>query len=177
MKNLNLDDVEEAKDYDILKAGGYICVITGVIDKADKEYLKIEFDIKEGEYKDYYSKLYESFNFWAGSFIKSYKEGALPFFKKFITTVEKCNPGFKWMNDETQLENKLVGLVLSEEEYENNNGDIKVKLAVTDVKIIEDIRKGNFKIMPKKTLKNEKPASSGCQYDGLEPIDNNDLPF
>lgn len=179
MKELNLNEVEEAKDFVTLKAGGYVCIITSVTDKADKEYLKFDFDIKEGEFKNYYTDLFESKGFWAGNFIKSYKESALPFFKKFITAVEKCNPGYVWNNDETQLENKLIGLVLGEEEYENNNGDIKTKLIVTDIKPIEDIKKNNYKIQPKKVLKDNKPASFGHEYDGLEPaqIDDDSLPF
>ena len=85
MKNVNLQNVEEAKDFERLPAGGYVCGITAVEDVADKEYLKIEFDIAEGDFKNYYRDLYQSKAFWGGNFVKSYKDKALPFFKGFIT--------------------------------------------------------------------------------------------
>jgi len=180
MRNVGLENIEEAKDYDNLTAGGYVCVITSVEDMDEKEYLKIEFDIAEGEHKGYYKKLNEAIDFWAGNFIRSYKDVALPFFKKFIKTVERCNDGFKFNYDEAKLKNKLIGLVLSEEEYENSYGDIKTKLVVTDMRSLDDIRNGNFKTHPKKLLNQNKTnynAEMSKEYSGLEPIDDDDLPF
>ena len=92
MKKIDWNNVEEAKD-GRLPAGGYICGITSVEDVANSEYLRFEYDIAEGEYKNYYRELSEHLNFWGGSFIKSYKEKALGFFKKMIVAFEKSNPG------------------------------------------------------------------------------------
>ena len=52
MKKIDWNNVEEAKD-GRLPAGGYICGITSVEDVANSEYLRFEYDIAEGEYKNY----------------------------------------------------------------------------------------------------------------------------
>src|SRR5690554_4623694 len=103
MKDLNLKEVIEAQEFKRVAPGGYICRITMVEDVTDKEYLLLEYDIAEGEFKDYYCSLYESRGFWGAKFVKSYKEKALPFFKGMITAVERSNKGFKFDNDETKL--------------------------------------------------------------------------
>jgi hypothetical protein len=91
MKKLNLQDVSEATDYKRVPAGGYICVITSVEDFPEREYLRIEYDIAEGEFNGYYQELFNRKDFWGASFIKSYKDKALPFFKAFITAVKNYN--------------------------------------------------------------------------------------
>ncbi|MEG1152823.1 MAG: hypothetical protein RSD67_08160, partial [Oscillospiraceae bacterium] len=86
------------------------------------------------------------------SFIKSYKEKALPFFKGMITAVDKSNKNFKWNNDETQLLKKYIGLVLGEEEYINAKGEVKVRLKVDSVHSVEAIKNGDFKVPDKKCI-------------------------
>ena len=149
-----------------LSTGGYICKITladdvpmGADGKGD--YLKIEYDIAVGEFKDYYKEQYEKFgNFWGGTFFRSYKEKALGMFKHFIECVEKSNGGFVWTWDEKTLMGKVVGLVLAEEEYENNNGEIKTRLYVAQVKTVEEIKNGDFKVPELKKVKRSTPAPS-----------------
>ena len=41
MKKINWKNVEEAKEFEKLPAGGYICGITAVEDVPEKEYLRI----------------------------------------------------------------------------------------------------------------------------------------
>ena len=48
--------------------------------------------------------------------IRSYKTNALPFFKGFITAVEKTNPGYTWDWDEKKLIGKNVIAVFGEED-------------------------------------------------------------
>ena len=149
-----------------LSTGGYICKITladdipmGANGKGD--YLKIEYDIAVGEFKDYYKEQYEKFgNFWGGTFFRSYKEKALGMFKHFIECVEKSNSGFVWTWDEKTLMGKVVGLVLAEEEYENNNGEIKTRLYVAQVKTVEEIKNGDFKVPELKKVKRSTPTPS-----------------
>ena len=59
MKRIDMSNVESAKDYKRLVPGGYVCKITGVKDVANNEYLEIEYDIAEGEFKDYYLSLFQ----------------------------------------------------------------------------------------------------------------------
>jgi len=158
MKNINLDNVEEAKEYKVLPAGGYICRIVLVEDVPDREYLKMEYDIDEGEFKGHYQALFANRGFWAGKFVKSYKETALPFFKSFTTAVEASNKGYKWNSDETTLIDKVVGLVLAEEEYWGNDGSLKTRLYVHQTRSIQSIKDNDYKV-PAKKLKTDKPKA------------------
>ena len=58
MRQVNLENVQEAGDYTRLLAGGYVCKYTKVEDVAEKEYLYMEFDIADGEFKEYFKDLY-----------------------------------------------------------------------------------------------------------------------
>lgn len=178
MKNVNLDNVEIFADSTKLPAGGYVCGITSVEDITNKEYLKFEFDIAEGEFKNYYRTLNESKGFWGGSFIKSYKEKALPFFKKMIAAFENSNKGFKFDYDEKTLRRKYIGLVLGEEEYTKGNGETGTRLYVSDWKSVDDIRKGNFTVPAKKTLGGEDPKPYVPKSsNSLDIIEDEELPW
>ena len=144
MRDLGLANVQEAQEFKRLTTGAYICKITAVEDVEDKEYLKVEYDVAEGEFKDYYKDLYEKKNFWGGKLIRSYKESAKPFFKSFIVAVENSNSGYKFDNDEKKLVGKLVGLVLGEEEYKKQDGTIGTRLYVTRTIQVNDVKKVNI---------------------------------
>ena len=60
MKQINLNNVQEAGEYKTLPAGAYICKIISAVDHPDKEYLLITYDIARGEYTGYYSADYTS---------------------------------------------------------------------------------------------------------------------
>lgn len=156
----NLNDVQEAQDFVNVPAGGYICMITAVENLSDKQYIRLEYDIVEGDFKDHFDEVYQRAGFWGLSSIQSYKETALGFFKRFITAVESSNPGFNFNNDEAQLKGKTVGLVLFDEEYEGNDGVIKTRLKVDRARSVEAIRKGDFKVPSKKLLSRTGVASS-----------------
>lgn len=146
MKKLNLQNVQEFTPFEKIEAGGYICGIYTVEDVPDKEYLKISYDIVEGEHKGFYSKLKKDKGWELPSFIASYKESALSFFKGTITSVEKSNKGFKWADDEKALVGKKVGLVLFEKERINNNGKKVVDMRVDKAHSIDAIKSGDFEI-------------------------------
>lgn len=175
MKNINWNEVEEIKDSKQLPAGGYVCGITAVEDKPDKEYLYLEFDIAEGEFKNYYRGLYERRGFWGAHFIKSYKEKALGFFKKMLTAFESSNKGFVFTNDEKTLKRKLIGLVIGYEEYIGNDNTVKQRITVTDFLPVEDIRAGRFDVPALKKLVEDKPQSAFDAFSAIE--DDEDLPF
>ena len=189
MRDLHLSEVEEATEYKSLPKGGYVCGITAVEDvqmnanTGKGDYLKMEYDIAEGEFKNYYRALYENKDFWGGKFIKSYKETALAYFKAFITSVENSNSGYKFNNDEKTLMRKLVGLVLGEEEYQANDGTIKTRLYVAEVHSADRIRKGDFKVPELKQLKSTATKASTPAYkapvnnDFEEIVSDDDLPF
>ena len=171
----NWESVEEVGNsvQKILPPGGYVGKITSVTDVPEKEYLKIEWDISEGEYKGNGASCVERNGFLpsANRFVRSYKESALGFFKGFISSVEQSNPNWKWAFDEKQLVGKTIGVVLGEEEYRKNDESIGTRLTVKRTIPADDVRKGNFKIPDKTKLKEEyKPVS-------FTPVDDGELPF
>ena len=149
----NFENVKPSSDeVNNPQAGGYILVIKNIRDVEDKEYLKMLVDISEGEYKDHYQKLYEEHGFWGLLNYASYKTKAQGMFKRFIDAVEKSNVGYSWNWDEKSLKGKKIGAVLREEAYVSKNGEEKTTLRVHQVYTVEDIKKGNFKVPPKKEL-------------------------
>lgn len=157
-------------------AGGYVVRITEVEDNQEKEYLKVVYDIADGAFKGFYSDDYYTDKDYAHRMFRSYKESARGMFKQFYTAVEKSNAGYTFKGDENTLVGKLVGIVLSEEEYESNNGDIKTKLVVKYVKTVEDIRKGNYTVPSCKKLPQTVASDTGFMKipDGVE---DEGLPF
>ena len=176
MKKLNLANVQEFTPFEKVEAGGYICGIYAVEDVPEKEYLKISYDIVEGEKKGFYSKLKKEKEWALPSFIASYKESALPFFKGTITSVEKSNKGFKFDNDETKLVGKKIGLVLFEKERINNNGKKVVDMRVDKAHSIEAIKSGDFEIPERETIadvvetKSASPFGSKAKVEKKEEV-------
>ena len=163
--------------------GGYILEIVNVTDvpfdanTGKGDYLRIDYDIAQGDFKGYYTKQNERFGGgkWFANVIKSYKEKALGMFKHFTNCVENSNAGYTWAWNEKSLVGKFIGLVLGEEEYEKSDGSVGVRLYVKDVKTVQEIKDGNFKIPELKVLKNKPvaPANNGfTEVDGSD-----DLPF
>lgn len=182
MKAINLAEVQEAGTGLGLKAGGYVCTITNVEDVPSKEYLYVEFDIAEGEFKNYYKKLQEAKNFWGGSFYKSYKEKALPMLKRFCSAVTKSNTGYIFdagaqNSDEKTLKGKLIGLVLFEEEYIKNNGEIGRRLKVDYECDVEKIRKGEFKVKELKKLPEDQRPKENTEFMNVPDNSADEIPF
>lgn len=169
----NWKNVKASEDFERLPAGGYICTIIHATDSPDKQYLKIEYDIAEGDHKDHWADTKERFGWWGGDFYRSYKDSAVGMFKAFTNAVEGSNPGFTWAWKEKDLEGKMIGVVLGEEEYTGNDGSVKTRLKVRSVKSVQDIREGKFKVP---TLKKLTPASDDDPRETFEAIDG-DVPF
>lgn len=184
MKNIDWNNVQEMGDFPKPTPGGYIVRIVAVEDEEKKEYLRISYDFAEGDLKGYYKDLMQAMNFWGGTFIRSYKEKALGFFKGFKTAVEESNPGFVFQNEPQSLVGKFVGVVLGEEEYRANSGEIKKRLYVDQTRSGQAIRAGDFAVPPLKKYVPQNSESAGA-YDGFagrDPFaglvdDDGDLPF
>ena len=163
-------------------AGGYICKIIDVEDvpmneQGKGDYLRIEYDIADGELKGYYKEQNDRWGGnWNASFIRSYKEKAQGMFKHFTNCIEQSNAGYEWDWNEKGLIGKFVGLVLGEEEYKNSSGEIKTKLTVNQVKTVEDIKNGNFKIPAPKKLVVENSSNNFTAFTPVEDL-SSDLPF
>lgn len=178
MRNVNWKDVSDATEFKRPGPGGYIIKIMSVEDVEEKEYLKFEFDFADGEFKNYYKDLYANRGFWGGTFIRSYKEKALPFFKAFKTSVEVSNPGFEFKNDPQSLVGKYLGAVLGEEEYRANDGTIKKRLYFAQARSGQAIRKGEFEVPELKKLAPQDGGSSGGGDSFMDLADDDgELPF
>ena len=182
-------------EYARLPAGGYVCKITKVEDVAAKEYLRVSFDIYEGEYRGWYRDQREELEdrgynaSYVGTVIRSYKDSALGFFKAFIAAVDESNgtqfgPTVESGLDEQKLVGCLVGFVISYEEYQKNNGNIGQRERVAYQKSIQKIRDGDFKVPELKRLNGPSAAtaSSGTQTAAAQTFadlddDDSDLPF
>ena len=185
-KPAGYDEAQSFGEFETLPAGGYKCLIKKVVcekTQAGKEFLKIGFDIAEGEYKDFYQKKFDNDTRspeerkWSGIwkvFTEGYNPGTTnPKFKGLITSVEASNANFKFDFDEQKLVNKKIGLVFREEEFLGTDGlphtAVKPFFAVSYDKAEE------AKIPNKKVL-------SDNQYDQAfdataSAADNDDLPF
>jgi hypothetical protein len=184
MKTVDLANVQESADRERLAAGAYVCTITGVEDvpvnpsTGKGDYLRIHYDIAEGDFANYYAGLREAHPEWAyvGSYIRSYKEAALGMFKRFCSAVSKSNgnyifDGGKTNADEKTLIGKKIGLVLQEEEYIGNDGSHKMRLIVNKEFPIDEIEKQ--KVPAAKMLPVENGAAGS---DGFIPT-TEELPF
>lgn len=170
----NFAEIEESgnAEYKPLPPGGYVCKITKVEDVPEKQYLKFEFDIAEGEFKGHGASCLERNGFTPLRFIRSYKEKAAGFFKGFIRCMEESNPNtLHWDWDENKLLNKYVGIVLGEEEYRKSDGSIGTRLNVTRTVTPVKVRAGDFRVPAKKTLPTSEPAFTAVT------VDDSELPF
>lgn len=184
MRQVNIDNVQEAGNSTRLPAGGYVCKITNVEDNDKREYLNIFFDVAYGDFKGYYAELEKVANFWGGRYVRSYKETALPFFKRMCSAINKSNPGFvfdggKVNSNEQTLVGKYVGLLIGYEEYIGNDGSVKTRPYIDYEMDINDIKAGKFKIPEEKKLKEEdKPKqAAGTDWMNVSTASEDQIPF
>lgn len=152
------DKINEAGEFINVKPGIYPAVITDVIDKPENEYLEVYFDIVDGEFKGHFAEMKKAMNKDVSKEIRSYKTGALPFFKAFITAVEKSNAGYQWNWDEKTLKGKFIVAVFGEEEFKNDKGEVKVSCRVQEFRSIPAFKEGKLKVPELKKLKTD-PSS------------------
>lgn len=184
MKKLDMTNVQEAGESKRLPAGAYICKITNVQDVPNKEYLKVTYDIAEGEYAGYYTTLRSDHPDleWSGAYVKSYKTAALPMFKRFCSAISKSNSGFVFdggsiNSDESTLKGKVLGLVFREEEYYSNSGDIRTRLIVHSEFPVDKLELQ--KVPDVKKLKAETTTAAPASNDFMKvpDVDVNEVPW
>lgn len=165
------ENVKSSDDFETLEPGGYVCKIIAVENNEDKQYLKIAYDITEGDLAGYWQRYAERKGAWRGEFYRSYKDSAAGMFKGFINAVEGSNEGYQWDWNEQTLKDKYVGLIIYDEEYVGTTGSVSTWPKVKSVKTVQDIRDGKFRVPETKKLDPEPtiiPAS---------PLNADDMPF
>lgn len=177
------DATANTGDFQRLPAGGYIAKITAVKDVDDKSYLRLTFDIAEGEKKGFYAKT-DAEHEYTHQFIRSYKETALGMFKGFLKAVDNSNgTSFESQAEkgfaEQQLVGKIVGILVGYEEYVSDRGDIRERMRV-NTRSVETIRSGNFTVPELKKLQTGSGGSGEAPVSpvaGFEGITDADIPF
>lgn len=161
MKKIDLSKIEEPKAYGKrlpeLPEGGYICGIKKVTDHPDRESLEFEYDIVQGDYKNYFTNMKDTLGWADNRFFQPYKtERNKSYFKALITSVQKSNRGFKYDGEhEETLENKYIGLTIGNEEYQKKNGSIGTRHYVDRVHSVQAIKDGDFTVPENKKLSGE----------------------
>ncbi len=140
------------EEFESISLGGHVCIIKQAkieqTKKTNKDVLIILFDIYEGEQKDFYKRLFDRKKEgnadakWQGVYRQLTDGNSLPFFKGMITAIENSNSGYKWNWDESTLKGKLFGGVFGQEEYQGNDGKIKLSTKCRFIRSVEQIRKG-----------------------------------
>lgn len=181
------DEAQSFGEFETLPAGGHKCIIKKVVcekTQAGKEYLKIGFDIAEGEYKDFYQKKFANDTRpieerkWSGIwtvFTEGYNPGTTnPKFKGLITSVEASNLNFKFDFNEQSLVDKKVGLVFREEDFLGVM-DGQVHTAVKPFFAVAYDKAEDAKVPNKKILSDNQVEQA---FDtNTFTADNDDLPF
>lgn len=170
-------NIKESGTFERLAPGGYIVKILNVKDFPEKEYLKISFDIAEGDKKGFFKKSFDNDTRdqkkWpnGGSFIRSYKQTAASMFKGFVSAVEASNKGYTFDFDEQTLVGKVVGLVLGDEEFLNQKGQVRTRTYVNAVRSVEAIKNGDYKVPELKKLDASKVTTAATTTSSAPFVD------
>lgn len=168
----NWDMINEAGEFKKLPAGIYGVVLTSVKDDPTHQYFEITCDITKGEFAGYFKAQVDAGLKDGSRTFRSYKPNALAFFKGFITAVEKSNPGYHWDWDESKLVGKNVIAVFGEEEYLDQDGNVKVGTKLVEFRSLDAYKEGKIKVPELKKL----PQVEKVNIEPLELTDD-ELPF
>lgn len=113
-----------------LPKGAYVCKILGVKYEEGKggtnDFIKVQFDITEGEYAGFFKKQYEESTadnkkfkgqttIWIPADDGSENDGYTKnTFAKWTNALEESNEGYNWDWDEKKWKDKAVGIVFGE---------------------------------------------------------------
>ena len=138
-------------DFKTVTPGGHICKIVQAnasTTTTGKETLIILFDIVEGDCKDFYQEQFAKKYAtnpeakWQGVYRQLTDGTSVKFFKGMMTAIENSNPGYKWNWDEKTLKGKLFGGVFGQEEYQGQDGSIKLSTKCRFIRSVEQVKKG-----------------------------------
>lgn len=180
---LNKDAYENAKESMggplSLPCGAYVCKIHDATDFPEKQYIVIEYDIADGEYKGYAADTAERAGFWPLKAWLSYKDRAIGMFKGRIKAVESANPNWTFDFTDRGMIGKLFYATVVEEEYTKSDGSIGTRNNLDKMIKYDDYKAGRFKVPGKilVTQAAEVAQASSASNDFLSQTDDNDLPF
>lgn len=150
-----------------LPAGGYVVEIKAAekeVTNKGSEYIKVAFDICEGDYAGFFVNQYRSSTFRDKQYKGRIKlwlpngDGSdldnvsLKTLKTNITAIEESNNGFRWNWDTDTLKGLKTGLVFRNREYLTDDGKHGFYTEPFRFYDIEKIRSGEFEVPPTKML-------------------------
>lgn len=197
------DTAQRGGEFKRLPASAYLCKIIRAEEatsKAGKPMLKVAIDIARGEYEGYFRdqfdrKLkYDDKATWpCVCYVVQVNDqgntsGA---FKNFVECIRESNNGWEPAWGEQfcdKLRGKVLGVIFREEEYLNQNGQLRVNTKVDYGHFVNtnDLDNGNYTIPERKLYEGNSftaadariPASDDYDIpEGFETIDEDDLPF
>ncbi len=161
-----------------LTPGGKILTITNAYEtkfRSGLPALVLEIDIAEGSEAGYYRAANEKFGGeWRGIYRQGTTDangGCNPWFKGMITAIEESNNGFVFDFDERSLIGLSCGGVFGEEEYVAKDGSVKTITKIAQIRSVDAILSGDFKVPAKKLLD---PSKNVAAYSDVNPAD---IPF
>lgn len=178
---------KEQAEWETLPKGAYIIKILNIKEEESSKggsYLKIQFDIAEGEFKGFYKKSFENdsredkkWSHDATIYITCPQDNSpqwlVDAFNKFMTAVEDSNKDYHWNWDEKTLKNKLVGAKFYNEQSEYNGkiyDHIKPKWYIAAQKI----RDGKIGRLPEDKLVTSSQNNSQGETDFMNVPDNSE---
>ena len=154
VKPSNYDEIQVNQDYEKLELGGHRGIIKNIIEYtsaiSENTSLKVEVDTSaDDKQPGYFQKQFDEntnmYKKWSNSGTKyvslKQDENCIKMLKSFITSVENSNPNFTydWNKEVDQLKGKKVGLVFGLEEYQNDKGETKTSIKLTQFRSIDKV--------------------------------------
>ena len=148
------DEITINESYEKISLGGHRGIIKNIIEYTSaisgNTSLKVEVDTSaDDKQPGYFQKQFdENTNMdkkWSNSGTKyvslKQDENCIKMLKSFITSVENSNPNFTydWKKEVDQLKGKKVGLVFGLEEYQNDKGETKTSIKLTQFRSIDKV--------------------------------------
>ena len=187
-------------EFQQLPKGKYVCIIKQVVAKNSKngnEQFVILYDIAEGEYKDFYQKMFDADKAqnpsgakWRGVFKQNMEGKGTPWLKGIITSIERSNNfTFHWDREKNEktLEGKKFGGIFWRRQYQKEDGSRPIITELYRIRSVAGLAEAE---MPEDALLVDgpigRPESSQAEIpsfvgDGFVNIpdgaDDNGLPF
>ena len=148
------DEITINESYEKISLGGHKGIIKNITEYTSaisgNTSLKVEVDTSaDDKQPNYFQKQFdENTNMdkkWSNSGTKyvslKQDENCIKMLKSFITSVENSNPNFTydWNKEVDQLKGKKVGLVFGLEEYQNDKGETKTSIKLTQFRSIDKV--------------------------------------
>ena len=166
-----------------LPAGGYVCRIMKAwveTTMSGSEQVALALEITEGAYAGYFGRQYTDRRDnnpnakWPcifRQFTLNTDGQTNPFFKGMIKSIEESNAGYKWNWQEQSLQNKAVGMIFREEEFEASDGTVKTAIRPAFPRSLQRIRNGVEPPEIKRLNRNRTGAGAG--YDPFQSAQTN----